>query len=145
MEREINYFAYDINFTLPHASEIKQWVSDTVAQYQVNISAINYIFCSDEYLLSLNRKYLQHDYLTDILTFPYETTDFGIMADIYISLDRVKENASSYDEPWEHELHRVMIHGVLHLLGFNDHTESQQLEMRKQEHQALANLSKRIP
>ncbi len=137
MDQSINYFAYDIDFTLPHSSHITDWITYVVEQYHRDIFAINYVFCSDDYLLQLNQKYLSHHYLTDILTFPYEDEENKLLADIYISIDRVKENAATYEEDWLDELHRVMIHGVLHLLGYEDHTMSEQQKMRSLEEHAL--------
>ncbi|MCL4150405.1 UNVERIFIED_CONTAM: hypothetical protein GTU68_062635, partial [Idotea baltica] len=101
---------------------------------------ISYIFCSDTFLLSLNKQYLDHDYYTDILTFPLESQGIsnGIAADIFISIERVKENADTYDTSFEQELRRVMIHGVLHLLGFDDHGDEGQRQMRNRENEALS-------
>jgi len=137
MDQPVNYFVYDIDFTLPHSSHNTDWIAYVVEQNHREISAINYIFCSDDYLLQLNQRYLSHHYLTDILTFPYEDEENKLLADIYISIDRVKENAAIYEVDWLEELHRVMIHGVLHLLGYEDHTASEQQQMRFLEEQAL--------
>ncbi|MEL6847356.1 MAG: rRNA maturation RNase YbeY, partial [Bacteroidota bacterium] len=103
------------------------------------LAGINYIFCSDPYLLALNRTHLDHDYFTDILTFPYhEPGAIALAADIYISIDRVGENADSFHTGFDNELHRVMIHGLLHLMGYDDHDEAERQAMRQAEEKALA-------
>jgi rRNA maturation RNase YbeY len=98
---------------------------------------INFIFCSDEYLSELNKTYLKHDGLTDILTFPFAEEPETISGDIYISVDRVKENAENFGEQMEQELRRVMIHGILHLMGYKDKTEDEKKRMRKKENHYL--------
>jgi len=100
------------------------------------------IFCSDEYLLNVNRTFLQHDYYTDIITFPLDETDKKTVAEIYISIDRVKENAASENVTFENELQRVIFHGVLHLCGFKDKTKAQSQLMRQMENQWLAEFTK---
>lgn len=97
---------------------------------------LSFIFCSDNYLLKMNNEYLQHDYYTDIITFDYTETDI-ISGDIFISIDRIKENALKYNTTFENELQRVMIHGVLHLVGYNDKNEKEQKEMTEKENQYL--------
>ncbi|MEM6343196.1 MAG: rRNA maturation RNase YbeY [Bacteroidota bacterium] len=138
MSETILFHTEEINFSLADAEKIKQWLLTLVAQHEQSVHELNYIFCSDEYLLGLNKQYLAHDYYTDILTFPYEhPEETGLWSDIYISIDRVRENAQSFQSNFEDELHRVMAHGVLHLLGFDDHGEAEP-EMRQQEKNALA-------
>ena len=95
--------------------------------------ALNYIFCSDAFLLSLNVEYLNHNTLTDVITFDNSDDSKGIQGEIYISIDRIRENAKKYRVPFERELHRVMIHGLLHLLGYADKTPLQKKMMRKKE------------
>jgi len=99
--------------------------------------SLNFIFCTDEYLLELNRKYLNHDYYTDIITFPYRQHPRPLEADIFISIDRVKENALQGGIAFQDELLRVIIHGVLHLLGFDDHRPEDKARMRKMEDQCI--------
>ncbi len=133
----ITFSAYDINFTLPHLQAIQNWIEQVVQSHGYDLDQIAYIFCSDAYLLELNRQYLSHDYFTDILTFPYhEDPQQGLWSDIFISIDRIKENAKTYQKPFEEELHRVMIHGILHLLGYDDHGDAESL-MREKEDWAL--------
>ncbi len=97
---------------------------------------LSFIFCSDEYLLKMNNDYLKHNFYTDVITFDYTEGDI-ISGDIFISIDRVKENAEKYNVSFENELQRVMIHGVLHLVGYNDKTEEEQKQMREKESQYL--------
>ena len=130
----ISFSAYDINFTLPHSHHIDNWIKEVIQSHGYTLTQLSYIFCSDAYLLELNRQYLSHDYYTDILTFPYhEDPKEGIWSDIFISIDRVKENAQAYEKSFEQELHRVMIHGVLHLLGYDDHGEAKSLMVEKED------------
>jgi len=97
------------------------------------VKQINYIFCSDEYLLQLNQSYLQHDTLTDIITFPFNPPGEPLVSDIYISVERVRENAGLYKSSFNRELHRVIFHGLLHLSGYKDKTKEQALLMRNKE------------
>ncbi len=100
-------------------------------------STLNFIFCPDDYLLEINRKYLKHDYYTDIITFPYRQHPEPLEADIYISIDRVKENATNLGVSFQDELLRVIIHGVLHLLGYKDKSPEDLARMREMEEQCL--------
>jgi rRNA maturation RNase YbeY len=97
------------------------------------VKDLNIIFCSDEFLLNINREYLQHDYLTDIITFEISNDDNGITAEIYISIESVKKNASDYQSTMKNELHRVIFHGVLHLCGYKDKTKKDIVLMRSKE------------
>lgn len=102
---------------------------------------INVIFCSDDYLLEMNKQYLQHDYFTDIITFDY-TDDKVISGDLFISLDRIKENADEFADDYVQEIYRVVIHGVLHLCGYKDHSAEEKEEMRSKENHYLSKLGK---
>lgn len=102
------------------------------------ISNINYILCSDDYLLDINRKYLNHDYYTDVITFQNSETGEPIEADIFISIDRVKENASKLNSSLSNEIHRVLVHGLLHLFGHKDNSDSEKMAMRKKEDSCLS-------
>jgi probable rRNA maturation factor len=126
----------DIDFELPDAEAIIAWIHRVAASEDKRIGTVSYIFCSDNYLLELNREYLKHDTLTDIITFPYAKTP--IEGDIFISIDRVKDNAKDFGVAFEQELKRVLIHGVLHLCGYGDKTKAQAAIMRKKEDAALA-------
>ena len=119
---------------------IRQWINRVVVQYGCETGEINYIFCSDDYLLNINREYLNHDYYTDIITFDY-VQDHLISGDLFISLDTIRDNAEYYKVSFEDELHRVIIHGVLHLLGIDDKTDEDQEIMTQKENESLVLLS----
>ncbi|MBL0192004.1 MAG: rRNA maturation RNase YbeY [Saprospiraceae bacterium] len=120
---------------------MKRGLIEVANSYGKQIQNINYIFCNDEYLLSINQEYLKHDDYTDIITFGYESNP--IVADIYISKERTDENAKKYEVGSDIELKRVMAHGLLHLIGYKDKSSEEKEEMRKMENQAL-NLWERI-
>lgn len=136
----IQFFNEDISFQLANEQLIASWIINVCAQHEREIEEINYIFCSDEYLLGINQQYLHHDYYTDIITFDHGAPEADVLSDIYISIDRVKENAEP--KSFEDELHRVMIHGILHLLGYKDKSESDQKSMRQKEDTCLSLLTK---
>lgn len=133
----IRFAVQDINFELFQAENVKKWISEVVQRRQKRVGNISYLFCDDEYLLGVNQQYLNHDTYTDIITFDYVAADL-ISGDIMISVDRVGENAEKFGVPFVQELHRVIIHGVLHLLGQGDKSDSEAAEMRCQEEEALA-------
>jgi rRNA maturation RNase YbeY len=139
---QINYFNEDIDFKIENHQALSQWISSIITSHKRGLTEINYIFCSDKYLLSLNKEHLNHDYFTDIITFDNSENEEGIEADIFISIDRVKENALNQITDFSQELNRVMIHGVLHLLGFGDKTEAEQKVMREKEDACLSLLKK---
>jgi len=113
------------------------WLTKVAASYNKSIANLSYVFVSDEYLLEMNREHLSHDYYTDIITFNYNDGD-SLAGDLFISYDRVKANASDFGNGSVHdELCRVMVHGLLHLEGFNDKTEAEEQEMRRHEEQCL--------
>jgi rRNA maturation RNase YbeY len=132
----ISFFSEDIAFEPQHTDKITPWIEHTIEKYACNLSFINFIFCSDDYLHQLNVSYLDHDTLTDIITFPY-TTPPKIEGDIFISIERVRDNAATYKVNFEEELLRVIIHGVLHLCGFKDKTPTEKEEMNQKENEAL--------
>ncbi len=109
------------------------WITNVINNEGFKVGDINYIFCDDSYLYDMNMKYLKHDTLTDIITFPLSSNSNIISGEIYISIDRVKENSLMFKTAFEKELSRVVVHGVLHLLGYDDHSEEDILEMRKKE------------
>lgn len=133
----IRFAVHNIDFELPESQKVRQWVAEVVRQRQKRVGNISYLFCDDEYMLQVNRQYLSHDTYTDIITFDYVAADL-ISGDILISVDRVGENARMYGMPFDQELHRVIIHGVLHLLGQGDKSPDEAAEMRRQEGEALA-------
>lgn len=138
MEYRFDFNVEDVEFILDHEEEIAQWLTDLLAEYGASLEMITYIFCSDDFLLALNKEHLNHDYYTDILTFPLHVEGAPILSDIFISIDRVRENASTLGHSVIDELHRVMAHGVLHLLGHDDHGDQNQRRMRELEDQALS-------
>ena len=127
----------DISFNLKERNKIKQWIKKIVETEGKRLGNISYIFCSDEYLLVVNKKYLEHDTYTDIITFDYTENSEIISGDIFISIDRVKENAKEFKVAFEEELRRVIIHGVLHLLGYPDKKPNEEKIMREKENKAL--------
>jgi rRNA maturation RNase YbeY len=135
-EQAISFYTADIDFNLESELAVAEWLKQVGLEKKRTISNIEYVLCSDEYLLDINQKYLSHDTLTDIITFPLQESP--LEATIYISAERVKENAELYKVAFQDELHRVMAHGLLHLLGFKDKTEDEINEMRLQEQAALA-------
>jgi len=139
---DINFFQEEVSFTLKHKRVLRAWINQVVHNYSQEIHSVNFIYCSDNYLLEVNKQYLEHDYYTDIITFdnredPYSPID----SDIFISIDRVRENSKQLKVPYQQELHRVMIHGILHLLGKKDKTEQQKRDMRKSEEASLSLLN----
>lgn len=135
----IYLFSQDVAFTHPQEEVAIHWITETLQREEKLWSSINVIFCSDEFLLQLNQEYLKHDYYTDILTFQYEHDP--IEGELYISIDRVKANAHDRNIKWPIELHRVIIHGVLHLAGYSDKSEEEIATMRQKEDQYLARLT----
>ena len=135
----ISFQTLDINFKLKNKTILKHWIAAVIEKKKRRVDQLTFIFCSDEYLLNINKKYLNHNTYTDIITFDYSKADIKlpISGDIFISIDRVKENASIYSKTFENELHRVMIHGTLHLLGYSDKTKIAKKEMTKQEDNCL--------
>jgi len=120
MSGKINFFTEEIDFKLKNKKSLRSWVEQTIIVENHTLKEINFIFCSDQYLLKINQYYLQHDTYTDIITFDNSEAETEIVSDIFISVKRVTENASSFQIPILQELHRVMIHGTLHLLGYKD-------------------------
>ena len=116
----INFFEEDISFKLKKKTLVKKWIKATIEAEGFLLNELNYIFCSDQYLLEINQQYLDHDTYTDIVTFDNSEKDKVIEGDIFISIDRIRENALKFNTGEENELHRVIIHGALHLLGYTD-------------------------
>lgn len=129
-------FNYETAFKLKNEKQISNWISKVITKYGFTEGEINYIFCNDEYLLKLNVEFLNHDTLTDIISFDY-TLRSQISGDIFISIERVQENAVELSQTLENELHRVIIHGVLHYLGYKDKTSAQKQLMRAEEDKCL--------
>lgn len=134
----ISFFQEDIKFDLPDADGTVSWINSVLEAENTSAVYLNFIFCSDEYLHNINVEYLDHDTLTDIITFNNSEDVGKIEGDIFISVDRVNENSQSFETSFDRELHRVIIHGVLHLIGYNDKTDLQKIEMRKKEDACLS-------
>ncbi len=132
----IRFQSDDIEMPVLDMSRMRRWIGAVAAGYGFTVGEINYIFCSDERELKVNRQYLGHDYYTDIITFDYSTR-MTLSADIFISLETVKSNAALIGTTFENELQRVLIHGVLHLTGQGDKTEEACREMHRKEDAAL--------
>lgn len=137
----INFFTEDIEFKFKNRRACKKWIISALEEEGVlkksKLEELSIIFCSDEYLLDMNKKYLDHDYFTDVITFD-NSKENSFSGDIFISIDRVRENAETFRQLFIDELYRVIIHGVLHLSGYDDGTESEQKSMRSREDYYLA-------
>jgi len=134
----INFFEEDISFKLPDKNPHKKWLKSIAATEGFTIRDLNYIFCSDEYLYQMNLDYLNHDTYTDIITFDNSENKMEIEGDIFISIPRVRDNASIQNTEFILELRRVLAHGTLHLMGYRDKTESEIGEMRNKEDYSIS-------
>lgn len=132
----ITFHSDEIEFPNIDRGKVSEWIKKVASKYNKKIGELSYLFCNDEKILEVNLQYLQHDFYTDIITFDYSEKD-KISGDIYISLDTVKTNSQLFNTEFSNELHRVIIHGVLHLCGVNDLTDEQEMEMRAAEEEAL--------
>lgn len=132
MKPNISFFFEDIDtFSYP-GEKLIEWISRTIqGEIEAEIEAINIIFCSDTFLLEINNEYLKHDYFTDIITFEYSRDPLS--GDLFISIDRVRENSLSFSYSFDNELNRVIIHGILHLCGYGDKSEAEAKTMRSKE------------
>jgi len=137
----IQFFEEDITYTLKNKTKVRQWITETIASEGFTLQELTYIFCSDEYLLQINRQYLDHDTYTDIITFDNSEEKGKITGDIFISIPRIKENAATFNVTETDELHRVIIHGTLHLLGYPDKTAPAKKKMTEKEDYYLAKRS----
>ena len=132
-------FNYETNFKLDSEEQISTWISNTISSEAFKLEEINYVFCDDEYLHKLNVEFLNHDTLTDIISFDYSVGKI-IQGDIFISIERVKDNAKDFNVSFIEELQRVIIHGVLHYCGYKDKTDTEAKFMREKENYYLAQL-----
>lgn len=139
----VSYFFEDTNFKFNRRRLTSQWLKFTAESEIKRIGQVNIIFCSDNYILDINQKYLQHDYFTDIITFDY-CEGKTLSGDLFISVDTVRENAIFYGTEFDDELNRVIVHGLLHLIGYDDHSEEDQKTMRGKEDYYLAQREKLI-
>lgn len=130
-------FNYENEFTLENEEAIAKWLSDVIVSENKKEGEINYIFCDDEYLHKINLEYLNHDTLTDIISFDY-TVGNELHGDVFVSVERVQDNAIDFNVPFEVELRRVLVHGILHYCGYKDKGEKEELMMRAKEDEKLA-------
>lgn len=129
-------FNYETDFTLDNESDFSNWLSEVISSEFKYEGEINYIFCDDDYLLEINQQYLAHDTLTDIISFDYSVGN-ELHGDIFISVERVRDNAADFNVSFEDELKRVMVHGVLHYCGYKDKSESDERLMREKEEEKM--------
>jgi len=137
MNNTIFYNSEAIDFSLENEKKITEWLNKLVQTEDKSIEELSYIFCSDDYLLEINKEHLNHDYYTDVITFDY-CENKTISGDIFISIDRVKDNAKTFNKTFENELKRVIAHGLLHLMGYKDKSEEDEKKMREMEEFALS-------
>jgi probable rRNA maturation factor len=130
---QISFFAEGITYKFPHPRKSASWIKETIKKEKRKLESLNFIFCSDDYLRKINIQYLNHKTYTDIITFDQSEESKIIQGDIFISIDRVKENALKFEVEFDEEIHRVIIHGVLHLIGYGDKDPSAKTLMRKKE------------
>ena len=133
----VSYYFEDTDFRLKAKTRIKYWLKLVAESEVYRLGNVSVIFCSDNYILDINQRFLQHDYFTDIITFDYSEGN-RISGDLFISVDSVRENSLEYGTEFEDELHRVIVHGILHLIGYDDHTEEDVSVMRAKENYYLS-------
>jgi rRNA maturation RNase YbeY len=129
METLIQFFYEEVDFALEDEGKIAGWIEDTIVGEKMVPGVINVIFCSDEYLLDLNQRFLERDTLTDVIAFDYGDAEKSISGDVFISIERIQDNALRFDISEDHELFRVIIHGILHLCGYTDKTDKEKSDM----------------
>jgi rRNA maturation RNase YbeY len=129
-------FNYETDFELLNEAYFSKWLSEVILSENKKEGEINYIFCDDDYLLEINQQYLDHDTLTDIISFDYSVGN-ELNGDIFVSVERVKENASDYNVSFQEEIQRVLVHGILHYCGYKDKTEADELVMRRKEEEKM--------
>ena len=133
-----NFFSEDKKFNLPQKNKVRSLIKKVCQSEKKKLGFINCVFCSDEYLLKINKKYLKHDTYTDIITFDYAEQTDNIEGDLYVSLDRINENAQKYKVDKNEELLRIIIHGLLHLIGYSDKSKKEKLMMSEKENKYLS-------
>lgn len=129
-------FNYETDFQLENEEQYSSWISNVISSENKKEGDINYIFCDDEYILEINKQYLDHDYYTDIISFDYSVGN-ELHGDIFVSIERVRENAIEFEVTFDEELKRVLAHGVLHYCGYKDKTEEEELLMRSKEDEKI--------
>jgi probable rRNA maturation factor len=138
MSKNIRFFSEEVNFELKNKVALRNWIAEAASNEGYSIKSINYIFCNDDYLHKINVEYLDHDTLTDIITFDNSEDPGRIESDIFISIDTVASNANDLNITFEIELHRVIIHGLLHLCGYKDKSPQDAILMREKENHYLS-------
>jgi rRNA maturation RNase YbeY len=133
----IYFFSEEINFEPKEKLIRKRWLKSIDTKAGLNIKELNYVFCSDEYLYRMNLEYLNHETYTDIITFDNSEKEFDIAGDIFVSIDRVNENAKTHNQEVDTELNRVLVHGLLHLMGYKDKTKEESTLMRQKEEESI--------
>jgi rRNA maturation RNase YbeY len=133
----INFIPHEVKVNLKNKTKLKAFINERFTKEGQQLKNLQYVFCSDEYLLEINKQFLQHDTFTDIVTFELGTEPGVTEGEIYISVDRVRENAIKFEVSEEQELHRVIFHGALHLCGYKDKSKEQSTTMRKKENEYL--------
>ena len=133
----IHFFSEEIPYTLKEKLNRKRWLTKIATNAGFKIKELNYVFCSDEYLYQMNRDYLKHDTYTDIITFDNSENKDDIEGDIFVSIDRVRENAKTHTQEIETEMNRVLAHGLLHLMGYKDKTQEEAALMRLKEEESI--------
>ncbi|MEX0881993.1 MAG: rRNA maturation RNase YbeY [Cyclobacteriaceae bacterium] len=136
----VHFFEEDTTLKLSHKRKVRFWLKELAMDHNYKLGELNFIFCTDKYLSQINIQYLNHHTYTDIITFDQSDKVGWVEGDIYISIERIKENAGEWETSFEEELFRVIIHGLLHLCGFRDKSKKDKIEMRKQENLALKKL-----
>lgn len=131
------YFFYQTPVSLKERSKLKRFIREIFRREKKKLNNINYIFCTDAQLLKINKEFLNHDYYTDIITFQLSEKNAPVEAEVYISIDRVKDNAKKLNQSITNELHRVIFHGILHLCGYGDKKDSETILMKKKEEEYL--------
>jgi probable rRNA maturation factor len=132
-EAAVHFFIEDVDFKLTQPRKTTAWIKEVIRAEKYKLTELNIIFCADEYLLEINRQYLRHNTFTDIITFNNSDKPKYIEGDIYISVERVRANSLTFEKDFTDELRRVIVHGVLHLLGYGDKNKDQKIKMRAKE------------
>ena len=140
----VSFYSADVPIPVKQRKMIRKLIVELFAKEQTPFESLSFIFCSDEYLLQLNKKYLNHDYYTDVITFDLPNPSDQVVGEVYLSSERIKENAKAHDEAYQKELLRVMIHGALHLCGYKDKTRIAEKRMRLKEESYLHLFRKRF-
>jgi rRNA maturation RNase YbeY len=138
MSALIQFFSEGVTYHLKHEEDVQNWLLDVIRQEKLEAGVINYILCNDDYLLELNQKFLDRDTLTDVIAFDYSESEQEVSGDIFISVERTHENAMNFKQSPENELLRVIVHGMLHLCGYEDKTTPQKEQMTQKEDKYLS-------